>query len=38
MFLGEDIDDRNISYIVSVDFKLCIDLIPDAMGLGGYKS
>lgn len=38
MFLGEDIDNRNISYIISVDFKLCIDLIPDAMGLGGYKS
>ena len=38
MFLWEDIDDRNISYIVSVDFKLCIDLIPDAMGLGEYKS
>ena len=38
MFLGEDIDNRDISYIVSVDYKLCIDLIPDAMGLGGYKS
>jgi hypothetical protein len=36
MFLGEDIDDRNISYIVSVDFKLHIDLIPDGMKLGGY--
>jgi hypothetical protein len=34
MFDGDDIDNRNISYIVSVDFKLCIDLIPDAMRLG----
>jgi hypothetical protein len=38
MFLGENVDNRQISYIVSVDFKLCIDLIPDAMKLGGYKS
>ena len=36
-FLGEDIDDRNVSYIVSVDYKLCIDLIPDAARMGGYK-
>jgi len=36
-FLGEDIDDRNVTYIVSVDYKLCIDLIPDAVGMGGYK-
>jgi hypothetical protein len=37
MFLGENVDNRQISYIVSVDYKLCIDLIPDAMKLGGYK-
>jgi hypothetical protein len=37
MFLGEDIDDRDVSYIVSVDYKLCIDLIPDAARMGGYK-
>jgi hypothetical protein len=36
-FLGEDIDDRDVSYIVSVDYKLCIDLIPDAARMGGYK-
>jgi len=36
-FLGEDIDDRNVTYIVSVDYKLCIDLIPDAARMGGYK-
>jgi hypothetical protein len=36
-FLGEDIDDRDVSYIVSVDYKLCIDLIPDATRMGGYK-
>jgi hypothetical protein len=36
-FLGEDIDDRDVSYIVSVDYKLCIDLIPDAAKMGGYK-
>jgi hypothetical protein len=36
-FLGDDIDDRDVSYIVSVDYKLCIDLIPDAARMGGYK-
>ena len=36
-FLGEDIDDRDVSYIVTVDYKLCIDLIPDAARMGGYK-
>lgn len=37
-FLGKDIDNRDISHIVSVDYKLCIDSIPDGMGLGEYKS
>ena len=35
-FLGEDIDDRDVSYIVSVDYKLCIDLILDAARMGEY--
>lgn len=38
MFLGEDIDDRNISYIYSVDSKLHIDIDMDVCKLGGYKS
>jgi hypothetical protein len=38
MFLGEDIDDRNVSYIYSVDFKLHIDIDMDVCKLGGYKS
>jgi len=38
MFLGEDIDDRNVSYIYSVDSKLHIDIDVDVCKLGGYKS
>lgn len=38
MFLGEDIDDKNVSYIYSVDFKLHIDIDVDVCKLGGYKS
>ena len=36
MFMGDDVDNKQLSYIVSVDYKLCIDFIPDAMKLGGY--
>ena len=36
MFMGDDVDNKEFSYIVSVDYKLCIDFIPDAMKLGGY--
>ena len=36
MFMGDDVDNKELSYIVSVDYKLCIDFIPDAMKLGGY--
>lgn len=38
MFLGEDIDDRDVSYIYSIDKKLCIDIDMDGRKLGGYKS
>ena len=34
--MGDDVDNKELSYIVSVDYKLCIDFIPDAMKLGGY--
>lgn len=37
MFLGEDIDDRDVSYIYSIDKKLCIDIDMDGRKLGGYK-
>ena len=36
MFLGKDIDNKEVSYIVSIDYQLCIDFIPHAMKLGGY--
>lgn len=36
MFMGDDVDNKELSYIVSIDYKLCIDFIPDAMKLGGY--
>lgn len=38
MFLGKDIDDKDVSYIYSIDKKLCTEYIPDAMKLGGYAS
>lgn len=38
MFLGGDIDDRDISYIYSIDKKLCIDIDVDVRKLGGYKT
>jgi len=38
MFLGKDIDNKQLCYIVSVDYQLCIDFFPDAMKLGGYAN
>jgi len=38
MFMGDNVDNKQLSYIVSVDYRLCIDFIPDAMKLGGYAN
>lgn len=36
MFIGGDVDNEDVSYIFTIDYRLCIDFIPDGAKLGGY--
>jgi len=36
MFMGGDVDNEDVSYIFTIDYRLCIHLDPDGSKLGGY--